>query len=88
MRKPTKKELDFYVGPEITFLGKVEELTSGLCSPVAEGYAGSGKWYNAAAGVVDPSENEAGEGGKEGEVSAYEEADAGEEKDSDKEESE
>ncbi len=40
-------EVRFYVGPEITFLGKATELTAGWCSPVAEGYGGSGKYYNA-----------------------------------------
>jgi hypothetical protein len=38
-----------YSSPEIAEIGSAAEITEDITTPVAEGYAGSGKWYDSSA---------------------------------------
>jgi hypothetical protein len=40
-----------YSSPEIADVGSAAEITEDITTPVAEGYGGSGKWYDASAGI-------------------------------------
>jgi hypothetical protein len=39
-----------YTSPEIAEIGSAAEITEDIRTPVAEGYGGSGKYYDASAG--------------------------------------
>ena len=55
-----------YSSPEIASLGDAAEITEGISSPVAEGYAGSGRWYDASAESADAPDSGGDAGGGSG----------------------